>query len=144
MSNFTEINYQGSLRGTDYMWGVHAEGCADIEKEVKRVFHVSLDSAKRDYILTTHRGITSLRQLLDTIVDGETRDMGWGDENVKVHNCVAKALRGQRIINAINEPENAAKLSSAITSLVQEVVKSKRHILTAEERARGGQKARSK
>jgi len=83
---FTEINYQGNLRGTDFMWGVHAAGCADISKEVQRQFG-SKAKGKTEYLLTNHTA-ASMRELLDAIVDGETRGLGWGDDNVKVHDCV--------------------------------------------------------
>lgn len=111
MSKFTEINYQGSLRGEkahDYMWGVHVEGCGDIEREIIRQFgrNVVKDGSV-DYITTSHEA-SSLRELLDKIVDGETRDLGWGDENVKVHNCVTKAFR------AAKERDGALKVAAQI------------------------------
>jgi len=92
---FTEINYQGTLKGTDYMWGVHVAGCADIEKEIKRQFGKQQAKGNSQYVLTNHTA-TSLRDLLDKIVDGETRELGYHDDNVKVHNCVEKALKASK------------------------------------------------
>ena len=146
MSKFTEINYQGSLRGEkqhDYMWGVHAAGCADIVKEFQRQFGRKPYGNQLDYVLTTHEA-SSMRELLDLIVDGESRDLGWGDDNVKVHNCVAKALR---VKSAEYKPGKVQEVldrlpEKAIEATMRQI--SKRHILTAEERARGGRKARSK
>jgi hypothetical protein len=139
---FTEINYQGNLRGTDFMWGVHVSGCADILKEIKRQFgYVTLKQAS--YVLTEHDISTKLgstvamRDLLDTIVDGETRDLGWGDEHVKVHACVKQALSAAGPARASKE-ERVSKAGTTIAKEhpAQAKMRKEREAMVAKERAR--------
>ena len=93
MATFTEINYQGSLRGTDFMWGVHVSGCKAINDDLRKQFGTwRLPYFTKQLIMTDHDA-SSLRELLDQVVDGECRDLGWGDDNVKVHHCVTKVVR---------------------------------------------------
>jgi hypothetical protein len=80
---FTYLSYNPSK---NYMWSLHAAGCADIKQELKGV--------RTDSGWPAEMGATfeakDLKEALDYVVDEELREMGWDNNAVKVNPCCKK------------------------------------------------------
>lgn len=77
MAQYTEVDLVNTAKESNSSWEIHQAGCADIAKTVKRY------QAKARTLAAT-----TLREALDEVVDGELRDMGYGDNDVHVFPCV--------------------------------------------------------